>query len=506
MRRKRITRRSYLATFPLLARIAGLVILGLGILLAALDQSATSQESGDLVVVASVTGTIDLGLAPYLERVLKDAADDGAEAVLVEIDTPGGRLDAVLQMRDALLGSSVPTIAFVDRTAFSAGALVAIASEQIYMTPGAAMGAATPVDGVTGEEASEKTVSAVRSTFASTAEARGRDPLIAEAMVDPAVVIDGLDGPDQLLTLTATQALDVGYAEGIVDTREELLTTVGLGDAEVREVSMTFIESAVRFLTDPIIASLLMLGGLLLIVGSFFSEGFGPLTLVGVALLGVFFFGHMLAGLAGWEGVLLVVLGLALIAVELLVIPGFGIPGILGLIALAAGIFLSLADRDVRTPERTNDAILATVVILAGLLIGTIAMFALLPKTRVMSRLVLADSLSGSRIEPAAEKMQTSDRGWLGWFGGGSMPASRSHIPEPVPEPDAAPPPILVSRPLLPVGHVGVALSDLRPAGTARFNDERFDVVTNGEYVAAGAAIEVVRDDEYRIVVRRAQS
>jgi membrane-bound serine protease (ClpP class) len=135
------------------------------------------------VYVVPITGPIDLGLAPYLERVLAEAAAADAAAVLLVIDTPGGRLDAVLQMRDSLLGSPVRTIAFVDRTAFSAGALIAIAAEEIYMAPGAVIGAATPVEGDTGETASEKVVSAVRKTFKTTAEVRGRDPLIAEAMV-----------------------------------------------------------------------------------------------------------------------------------------------------------------------------------------------------------------------------------------------------------------------------------------------------------------------------------
>ena len=141
------------------------VVLHVGALLVS-DISGLAQDQEGAVVIVPITGTIDLGLAPYLERVVEEAAEDGAAAILLEIDTPGGRLDAVLQMRDTLLGSSVPTIAFVDRTAFSAGALIAIASEQIYMAPGGVMGAATPISGATGETADEKTISAVRSTGA----------------------------------------------------------------------------------------------------------------------------------------------------------------------------------------------------------------------------------------------------------------------------------------------------------------------------------------------------
>src|SRR5829696_900033 len=152
-------------------RVWALILLAIGTFAshAASAQSGT-DAGGGAVYVVPISGTIDLGLAPYLSRVLNEAEENGAAAVLLQIDTPGGRLDAVLQMRDALLGSGVPTIAFVDRTAFSAGALIAIACEEIYMTPGAMTGAATPVDGAHGETATEKVVSAVRTTFKATAK------------------------------------------------------------------------------------------------------------------------------------------------------------------------------------------------------------------------------------------------------------------------------------------------------------------------------------------------
>jgi membrane-bound serine protease (ClpP class) len=460
-----------------------------------------AQEGAGAVYVVPVTGTIDLGLAPYLERVLDDAADDGAAAVLLVIDTPGGRLDAVLQMRDALLGSTVPTIAYVDRTAFSAGALVAIACEQIYFAPGGVMGAATPVSGATGETADEKTVSAVRSTFGATAEERGRDPLVAEAMVDPAVVIDGLTGPDDLLTLTAEQAIDWGYSEGTLDTREDVLAAAGLAGAPVIETSPSFAERIVRFLTDPVVASLLLLAGLILLVGDFFVEGIGIGAVAGLALLALFFYGHMLAGLAGWEDVALVLLGIALIAVELFVIPGFGIPGVLGLIAIGAGLFLAMVGRDIRTEEATEQAMLVVAVALGGLVLATIAIFALVPRSRTLGRLVLQSTTSSSSLGEAVVARNDGKRGWLRWFGSGGGQLERVTGSQP-PEQE---PPDLVGRPRLEVGTRGVALSDLRPAGIAEFERDRFDAVTSGEYIAHGEPVEVVRDEQYRLIVRRAR-
>ncbi len=498
-----------------------IIVIQVGALLVA-DFTGLAQDEPGAVVVVPITGTIDLGLAPYLERVVEEAAEDEAVAILLEINTPGGRLDAVLQMRDTLLGSSVPTIAYVNRTAFSAGALVAIAAEQIYFAPGGVMGAATPISGATGETADEKTISAVRSTFGATAELRGRDPIVAEAMVDPDIEIDGLMERGDLLTLTATQALEWGYSEGTLETRAEVLAAIGLADAPVVETSPSFAEDLVRFLTGPIVASLLLLGGLILIVADFFVEGIGIGTVAGLALLGIFFYGHMLAGLAGWEDVALVVLGVSLIAVELLIVPGFGIPGILGLVALAAGLFLAMVNRDVRTPEQTEQAMIVVGVVLGGLVLATVAALFFLPRLNVFGRLILRQSVDGT-IPTATATVTNAPRGWLKWFGGGNLesmiPATASGpAPGLAPvttvarAPAVAPDPVvaqsssnLVARVVLAKGTKGVALSGLRPGGMAEFNDDRFDVVTSGEFIPAGDPVEVVRDDQYRLIVRRAR-
>lgn len=479
---------------PPLALLA-MALIGLGLILPFLAPPVQAQGEPGSVYVISVTGTIDLGLAPYLDRVIDQAAEEDAAAVLVEIDTPGGRLDAVLQMKDSLLASEVPTIAFVNRTAFSAGALVAIACEQIYMATGGVMGAATPISGATGETADEKTVSAVRSTFAATAEARGRDPLVAEAMVDPDVEIQGLSPEGQLLTLTSAQALNWDYADAVLDTRAEVLAAAGFADAPVVETEPNWSERLVRFITDPIVASLLMLGGLLLIVGDFFVEGLGITAVVGAGLLALFFWGHMLAGIAGWEDAALVILGVVLIGVELLVIPGFGIPGVLGLIALLGGFFLALVSRDIRTPEQTERALTMVGLVFAGLVVGVIALLVLLPRNRTLGRLVLADHVGGPIDGRDMERPQAKPRGWLNWFGGGRdlvLPAEHQMVGEPQDAPRRSW-----------TGARGVALSDLRPSGIGEFEGQRVDIVTDGEFIPAGQPIEIVRDEIYRRVVRR---
>ncbi|MBA2597865.1 MAG: nodulation protein NfeD [Chloroflexia bacterium] len=452
----------------------------------------TSSAGSGAVYVVPITDTIDLGLAPYLSRVLDEAEAAGAAAVLLQIDTPGGRLDAVLQMRDALLGSGVPTIAFVDRTAFSAGALIAIASEEIYMAPGAVMGAATPVDGVTGETATEKIVSAVRTTFKATAEARGRDPLVAEAMVDPDVSIEGLVTRGQLLTLTAAEATTWGYNDGVAANRAEVLAAAGLGDAPVIETEPSLAERVVRFITDPVVSSLLIIAGVLILIADLFVEGFGIGGMAGLGLLGLFFWGHFLAGLTGWEDLALVVLGLVLIAVEIIIVPGFGVPGLLGLAALLGGLFLAMLGREIQTPEGIEQAGLTILASFIGIVIGLIAIVAFLSRGRRLGRLVLQSTVGG--VEVASSP---ATAGWLGWFGS-SANLPRGSQQRMLGEKHAEPTGHLVSA-----GSTGVALTDLRPSGIATIDGERVDVVTEGEHISEGEPIEVVLDEGYRHVVRR---
>jgi membrane-bound serine protease (ClpP class) len=448
---------------------------------------SAAQSSGGDVYVISISDTIDLGLAPFLDRVLDEAEDANAAAVILEIDTPGGRLDAVLQMKDALLGSSVRTIAFVDRTAFSASALVAIASDEIYMTSGAVMGAATPIDGGTGDTASEKVVSAVRSTFASTAEARGRDPLIAEAMVDESVEVPGLSPAGQLLTLTTTDALAWGYANGTAETREELLLKTGLSGARVVETSMTFAERATRFITDPVVAGLLLTLGLLLIIGDFFVDGLGLMAIAGVAMIAAFFWGHLVAGLAGWEDIALVGVGLLLLAIELFVIPGFGVAGILGLIALLGGVFLAMIGREIRSPESIERALVTVVAVLVFFVVGMIILLALLPRRARFGGTVLRSTVTDGPDVDVRPPV-----GWLRWFGGvDNLPVEQ-----------AVSVPRIDNRDFL-TGKTGRAITPLRPSGSAEIEGARIDVVAEGEFIAQDEPVIVVLDEGYRRVVRR---
>lgn len=369
-------------------RRVGLLVLAAAWLLNVLP--ATAQTAVSEVYTIEIDGKLDRGLAPYAERVIADAEDAGAAAIVVQLDTHGGELDAALRIQRALLDASIPTIAFVDGEALSEGALVAIAAERVFMAPGAVLGA--------GDDTPSRAPSAVVKRFRSTAEERGRDPEIAAAMAESRVSIEGLTSSASALTLTPEEAVENGYADGVAPDLAALLNQLDFPvGTRIVETSPSFAEDAVRLVTNPLVAALLFAAGLVLIAGDLLSGGISPLSAGGALLMTVFFWGHLLAGLAGWEGVALVAFGIALLAVEVLVVPGLGFAGIAGGISLLAGLYLSLTGGEITTnAERLNAAGMVALVIILGVA-GTFLMLWLLPGSVRFQGMVL-----DSRVEREA--------------------------------------------------------------------------------------------------------
>ena len=443
------------------ALVLALVVIGL----LAAGTAVPAQPVRPIVYVAPIEGIIDLGLAPFVERVLDEATQAKADAVVLEINTFGGRVDAAVLIRDALLRARVPTVAFVNKRAISAGALISLAAEKILMADGGTIGAATPVQvGAPGNAAKpvdEKSVSYMRKEFRATAESRKRPPLVAEAMVDPDVVIPGVIDKGKLLTLTTTEALKLKVADTRADSLDAVLEYMKLSGAEVRRPTVNWAEQLVRFFTHPVLSSVLMTIGILGIIVELRTPGFGVPGAIGIASLGLFFWGHWLVRLAGWEEILLVTLGLVLLALEIFVIPGFGIAGVVGIIALLGGLALSL----VGAGATAALVIWAVGRVALSLLIAIAVSLILL---RLLPRLPYGRSLVLDTGLDARAGYASAPEGDLKW-----------------------------------VGKRGTAATPLRPAGIALFEGERVDVVSQGEYIAADAPIEVVRVDGNRIVVRQ---
>jgi membrane-bound serine protease (ClpP class) len=430
--------------------------------------SSPAQDARKIVYRLPIDGVIDLGLAPLVSRVLNEATEAGAAAVILDINTFGGRVDAAVLIRDALLHAEVPTVAFVNKRAISAGALIAIAAERIAMADGGTIGAATPVTtgalGAAPLPAAEKTVSYMRKEFGATAEARKRPPLLAEAMVDTDVEIKGVIDKGKLLTLTTDEALQHKLADFRANNIEAVLQTLGLSGAEVRHAKPTWAEALVRFLTNPVMSSLLMTIGILGVITEIRTPGFGVPGAIGLTSLGLFFWGHWLVQLAGFEELLLLGLGLLLLLVEVFVMPGFGILGILGLAALVGGLGLSLVGAGA-TWEVVLNAAWQVVLSLILALASALVLLRFLPRMPFGRHLVLEGGLSAREGYASAP---VTDQGWF--------------------------------------GKRGTALSTLRPAGIADLAGQRVDVVSDGAFIEAGEPIEVIHVDGNRIVVRRAQA
>lgn len=430
-------------------------------ILVALAITSVSQWSSAFaqppkVYSVPVTGTIELGVAPFIKRSIREAEAAGAQAIILRINTLGGRVDAALEIVDAIGESTVPIYALVAPRAISAGALIAISTDSVFMVPDAHLGASTVVGG-TGEKVSEKAQSVMRAQFRALAERRGLDPRIGEAMVDEDIVIPGVIEEGKLLTLTTGEAQKVGYAVE-ADNFEDVLAKLNLQGAEVVLADINWAEKLVRFLTHPVVAAILLPLGMLALFTELKAPGFGIAGGIGVVALALFFGSHMLVGLAGWEEVILLVAGFILLIVEIFILPGFGIAGILGILGIGAAIFLALLG-DYHT---TDDLWRATMIIGVTLVVMIIVPFLLaryLPKRK---------NSFGVRLDAATTREE-------GYVSG-------------VPRSDL-------------IGKQGTAYTDLRPTGTALIGDERIDVVCETGFMLRGSPLQVVGAEPYRTIV-----
>lgn len=418
-----------------------------------------SSVSGQSVYRVPVTGVVELGLAPFIERSLEEAAASGAAAVILDMDTPGGRVDAAERISDALSDAAVPVYTLVNRRAFSAGALIALSTDRIFMRPGSVIGAATPVDG-SGTKAPEKIVSAMRSEMRALAEAADLDPEIAAAMVDEEIAIEGVVEAGKLLTLTTEEAVALDYAEA-VDDMPALLERLDLRGASVVTVEANWAERVVRFFSNPVVAPFLLTLGFLGLITEIKTPTFGMAGLAGLLSLALFFGSHMIVGLAGWEDLIIFGVGLVLVGVEVFLIPGFGFFGLVGGLGILAGLYLSLLGGLPTAPDFTK----------AGLVISTTVVLIAVSAWVLIRTLPGSSRLSRSGIF-LTERMDRSI---------GFESAAR--------------------RPEL-IGKVGTAITDLRPSGTALFDEERVDVVSESSWIMEGTPVRIVAAEGYRHVVR----
>ncbi len=411
------------------------------------------------VYIAYIDSEIDLGLAPYITRVIDEAEKNNADAIVFKINTFGGRVDAATQIKDAILSSKVLTIAFINNRAISAGALIALSCNKIVMVPGSSIGAATVVD-QTGQKVGEKYQSYMRSEMRSTAERNGRRMDIAEGMVDERVVVAGLVDSTKLITLTSKEALKYQIADTVLANFDELLKAFDLQNAEQVSVSSNWAEAVVKFLNNPIVSSILIMIGFFGLMAEIKSPGWGVAGTTALIALTLFFGSSYVLKLASILEILLFVIGLGLLLAEIFVIPGFGIAGISGIILIFASIFLSLLGSD---PFIDMNAVSIAIIQLSGAmlfaLLGMLFLVRYLPKSTTFNRLVLAES-------------EKAEHGFV------SYPSEKDLI-----------------------GKTGIAYTTLRPGGTAEIDGKRVDVVADSEYIDKGVKIKVIRVEGIKVVV-----
>lgn len=405
---------------------------------------ATSAFPPGPVYAVYLDGEIAPGMTGFVRRALNEAAEEGAGVVVLEVRTLGGFVNDALQMRDLIEDSPLPVVALIRKRAWSAGVLVALAADRLAMAPGSSIGAAEP------RPAEEKIISAWREELEAAARSKGRDPQIAAAMADSDVYIEGVVERGKLLTLTAEEAVDLGFADILAPNRAALLVTLHLEERPVVEVRPSTLEKAARLATGPVVAPILLALGILGIIIEIFTPGFGVPGALGLSSIALYFGAHIASGLSGWEPAALFALGLILLAVEVIV-PGFGFFGIAGLVAVGLSIFL--------VSPSFEQAAVSLSVALAVAVVAVVVLVRTIGPRGAWLRLFLWDRLEGRE--------------------GYVAPPDRKDL----------------------VGQTGRAVTPLRPAGIAEVGGARIDCVSEGGFIARGTEIRVVSVEGPRTVV-----
>jgi len=411
-----------------------------------------NAEESNLVYVVPIEFNIERGLEQFLTRAFKEAEEASADYIILEIDTLGGAVDAATNIGQLIQNEEIPVIAYIKGEAISAGSYISLNADKIFMQPNSHIGAAA-VRTISGEEADPKVVSWWVSHMKDAAEVHGRNEEIAQGMVDANVVIPGITKKGDLITLNTNQALKYKMIDGVAETRDDVLTSIGLTEANttILEIEPQLAERIARFATNPVIIPILLILGLGGIVIELIIPGFGFPGLIGIFSFGLYFFGHLVAGFAGWEDIIFFVIGIILLVIEIFV-PSFGILGISGIISVIVGIVLA--------SYQTSYGIYSlAIAVLVNIVVISI-MVKYFGHRGIWNKFILKDE-------------QKNESGYV------------SH-----------------NKDKQLIGKIGTTFTKLRPSGTVIIADERYDVVSEGEWIQVNQLVQIVKIEGTRIVVR----
>ncbi|HCC70423.1 MAG TPA: serine protease [Bacteroidales bacterium] len=443
--------------------------------------------SGDETIVYKfdIKKTIAAPVWRTTKMSLKEASEIGADYILIHMNTYGGQVDMADSIRTAILNYNKPVLVFIDNQAISAGALIAIACDSIYMRPGGSIGAATVVD-QTGQQVPDKYQSFMRGMMRATAEAHGkkpvikdgdttyvwhRDPSIAESMVDPKVYVEGISDTGSVLTLTTMEALDMGFCEGKALNPEEVLEKAGIENYKLEEFRPGGAEKIIQFLINPVISGLLIM---IIIGGLYFelqSPGVGfPLAIAVLAAI-LYFAPLYLEGLqSNWQ-IVIFVAGIILVIVEIFAIPGFGVTGVLGIAGIIIGLTFTMMDKINFEfgPSSGGQGVQAAIASLAIVVVSMFLSFIL--SIWLSKKLFSPNNLFGKL---ALQKIQKVDEGYISF----DSKKQKSLI-----------------------GTKGKAYTVLRPSGKVVINDEIYDARSEIGFIEKGTDITVIRDEAGQLYV-----
>jgi membrane-bound serine protease (ClpP class) len=432
-----------------------------------------AQEEGSLEVKKTkiYTFLIDDNIDPRMNRrvqlALEDAKTKKADLILIEMDTYGGAVNDADDIRTRILEAEIPIHVWINKDAASAGALISIACDSIYMAPGSSIGAATVVMGGGGDAAPDKYQSYMRSMMRSTAEAKGRNPKIAEAMVDQNIEIEGITAKGSVITFSVSEAIENGFCEAQADSKKQVIEDkLGIKDYEIISYEISGVEKVIAFFLNPVVSGFLIL---VIFAGIYFeiqTPGVGFPLIASFTAIILYFIPYYLTGLAAnWE-IAVFIIGVILLLVELFLIPGFGIFGILGITGILVGLTLGMIPNDAFdftfVPSGELFAALVTVILSAIAAIGLI--FFIAPKVNHWGAF-RSIALSGT---------QKRDEGYTSTF---------------------------YSNDLL--GKEGIAHTRLMPSGKIMIEDEIYDAYSRGEFIDKEERVRVISTEGTSLKVRK---
>jgi membrane-bound serine protease (ClpP class) len=434
------------------------------LILSLLSSQSIAQTEGLTVYEFSINEDINANAWRNTQQAYLKASLENADIVLIKMNTFGGLVNFADSIRRTILDSPIKTIVYIDHNAASAGALIALACDRIYMAKGSSIGAASVVN-QTGEVMPEKYQSYMRGLMRATAEAKGRNPEIAEAFVDPDVDLPAIKPKGKVLTLTSSEAVDVGISDGIVKDIQELFSVEGISNPKVIVHSITFVDSLMGFLTNPAVQGFLII---LIMAGIYFelsTPGVGLPLVVAVLAAFLYFSPLYLEGLAAnWE-IMLFVVGVILLLLEIFVIPGFGIAGISGIAFIVCSFAFSMVsnegfDFSLTAPNYLFRSFMLVILSIVGAIIIAVIFGKSILKTGAFKKMVLSDEQkAGSGYVSSVVDLNLIDK-------------------------------------------EGRAKTDLRPSGKVEIDGVWYDAVALDGYIEKGSTVYVVKHENYNLFVR----